>query len=141
MDKFINMEIYNNFKNDGNYTAKWKREMFRKNLHAIYIASGLTGDKAGELTEISKQALSNFCSGKTQKDFCGYFTYASLMANLLQNKYNDDFINKIIDIIFCNTDKYSEDQINNAYTFISVLRDDNAYNQYKSIVYLLTNIL
>ena len=141
MKEFINMEIYNNFKNDGNYTADWKRDLFRKNFNIIYNAAGLSGEEVGNLTEMSKQAISNFCNGKTKRDFAIYFTYASLMANLLYDKYNDNFINKIIDIVFCNTDNYSEEQINNAFTFLSVLRDDSGYNQYKNIVYILSNIL
>ena len=140
MDKFINMEIYSNFKNDGNYTAEWKREMFRKNFNIIYNAAGLSGEEVGNLTGMSKQAISNFCNGKTKRDFANYFTYASLMANLLYTKYNDAIINKIIDIIFCNTDNYTEGQINNSISLLSELKNKDMINQYKNIASIISDI-
>ena len=142
MKEYFNIDIYNNFRNDGIYTVEYKKKLLQLNLPTFYKAAGLSGESFGKLVGVSKQAISNFCNGKTQKDFTNYFVYSAILCDILKNKYQDKInIEKINDILFCNTDKYDDSKIQAAISILTLLRSKNAFKIYNNALKAIQTII
>ena len=134
-------KIYNNLTIEGVHTAKYKQEIVYKTLRAMPKIMSITVDKYAKMLGFSKQYLFNCGNGNAITKLSTAYFYASINNRILQEKFKDQKdinIDKICDILYINTDNYTEDQIKKAFDILVLL---SSYKSYKKLLVEIINKL
>ena len=134
-------KIYNNLTIEGVHTAKYKQEIVYKTLKAMPKIMSITVDKYAKMLGFSKQYLFNCMNVKHDPKLSTAYFYASINNQILQKKFKDQKdinIDKICDILYINTDNYTEDQIKKTFDILILL---SSYKNYKNILVEIINKL
>ena len=127
-------KIYNNLTIEGVHTAKYKQEIVYKTLKAMPKIMSITVDKYAKMLGFSKQYLFNCGNGNAITKLSTAYFYASINNQILQEKFKDQKdinIDKICDILYINTDNYTEDQIEDSLAILQLLPK---YKLYKNVL-------
>ena len=134
-------KIYNNLTIEGVHTAKYKQEIVYKTLRAMPKIMSITVDKYAKMLGFSKQYLFNSMNVKHDTRLSIAYFYASINNQILQEKFKDQKdinIDKICDILYINTDNYTEDQIKKTFDILVLL---SSYKSYKKLLVEIINKL
>ena len=127
-------KIYNNLAIEGTHTSKYKQEIVYKTLKAMPKIMSITVDKYAKMLGFSKQYLFNCGNGNAITKLSTAYFYASINNQILQEKFKDQKdinIDKICDILYINTDNYTEDQIEDSLAILQLLPK---YKLYKNVL-------
>ena len=128
-------KIYNNLTiEDVHHTAKYKQEIVYKTLRAMPKIMSITVDKYAKMLGFSKQYLFNCMNVKYDPRLSIAYFYACINNQILQEKFKDQKdinIDKICDILYINTDNYTEDQIEDSLAILQLLPK---YKLYKNVL-------
>ena len=127
-------KIYNNLTIEGMHTAKYKQEIVYKTLRVMPKIMSITVDKYAKMLGFSKQYLFNCVNVKHDPKLSTAYFYASINNQILQEKFKDQKdinIDKICDILYINTDNYTEDQIEDSLAILQLLPK---YKLYKNVL-------
>ena len=124
-------KIYINLTTEGKYGVEYKRNLVIDTIIYVKNAVNKQATEYAEMFGFTKQAVYNHTSHKNKCILPYIYSYASINYHLLKDYYENTDINidKINDIIFCNTDNYSEEQIQAAISILNLL-SHNSYNKY-----------
>ena len=134
-------KIYNNLAIEGTHTSKYKQEIVYKTLKAMPKIMSITVDKYAKMLGFSKQSINKYYHGNTITKLLIAYSFATINTQFLQEKFKDQKdinIDKICDILYINTDNYTEDQIKKTFDILILL---SSYKNYKNILVEIINKL
>ena len=134
-------KIYINLTTEGNYTPEYKQKIVYKTLCFMPKILKITSSEYAKLFGTTKQSINKYYHGNTITKLLIAYSFATINTQFLQEKFKDQKdinIDKICDILYLNTDNYTEDQIKKTFDILILL---SSYKSYKNILVEIINKL
>ena len=127
-------KIYINLTTEGNYTPEYKQKIVYKTLCFMPKILKITSSEYAKIFGTTKQSINKYYHGNTITKLLIAYSFATINTQFLQEKFKDQKdinIDKICDILYINTDNYTEDQIKKTFDILILL---SSYKNYKNIL-------
>ena len=134
-------KIYINLTTEGQYTPEFKQSVVYKTLRFMPKILKITSADYAKIFGITKQAVSGYYRKIVATKLTSAYSFASINTQFLQERFKDQKeidINKICDILYINTDRYSKDKIEDAISILVLLP---SYEKYKNVLTKIINEL
>ena len=134
-------KIYINLTTEGNYTPEYKQKIVYKTLCFMPKILKITSSEYAKIFGTTKQSINKYYHGNTITKLLIAYSFATINTQFLQEKFKDQKdinIDKICDILYINTDNYTEDQIKKTFDILILL---SSYKNYKNILVEIINKL
>ena len=127
-------KIYINLTTEGNYTPEYKQKIVYKTLCFMPKILKITSSEYAKIFGTTKQSINKYYHGNTITKLLIAYSFATINTQFLQEKFKDQKdinIDKICDILYINTDNYTEDQIEDSLAILQLLPK---YKLYKNVL-------
>ena len=134
-------KIYINLTTEGNYTPEYKQKIVYKTLCFMPKILKITSVEYAKIFGTTKQSINKYYHGNTITKLLTAYSFAAINTQFLQEKFKDQKdinIDKICDILYINTDNYTEDQIKKTFDILILL---SSYKSYKKLLVEIINKL